>query len=49
MRRFARRHALDVMDGQRGSTLSDDQAMELAVEAQRWARRQGRKARVTAK
>ena len=49
MRRFARRHALDVMEQQRGGTLSDDQAMELGLEAQRWARQQKRKPRVTVK
>jgi hypothetical protein len=38
MRRFARRHALDVMEQQRGSALNDDQAMKVALEAQRWAR-----------
>ena len=38
MRRFARRHALDVMEQQKGGALTDDQAMELALEAQRWAR-----------
>ena len=49
MRRFARRHALDVMEQQRGGALSDDQAMELGLEAQRWARQQKRKPRVTVK
>jgi antitoxin (DNA-binding transcriptional repressor) of toxin-antitoxin stability system len=44
MRRFARRHALDVMEQQKGGTLSDERAMELAREAQRWARRQARTA-----
>jgi prevent-host-death family protein len=43
MRRFARRHALDVMEQQKGGTLTDSQAMELALEAQRWARQQKRK------
>lgn len=40
MRRFARRHALDVMEQQKGAPLTDDEAMELGLEAQRWARRQ---------
>ena len=49
MRRFARHHALDVMERQKGGVLTDDQAMELGVEAQRWARQQQRKPRVKAK
>jgi prevent-host-death family protein len=48
MRRFARRHALSVMEQQQGGTLTDDQAMELGLEAQRWAR-QKRKSRAKAK
>ena len=46
MRRFARRHALDVTAQQEGGTLSDDQAMTLGLEAQRSARRQKPKPRV---
>ncbi|MCX6545969.1 MAG: hypothetical protein NTV05_16360 [Acidobacteria bacterium] len=38
MRRFARRHALDFL-AQQGGALTDKQASELALEAQRWARR----------
>jgi len=49
MRRFARRHALDVMEQQKGGELTDNQAMALGLEAQRWARRQRRKPRVKAK
>ena len=49
LRRFARRHAMDVMEQQKGGTLTDDQAMALGLEAQRWARRQKRKPRVKAK
>jgi prevent-host-death family protein len=49
MRRFARRHALDVMEQQKGGTLTDDQAMELGLEAQRWARQQHRKPRLKVK
>jgi hypothetical protein len=45
MRRVARRHALDVMEQQKGGRLSDDQAMALGLEAQRWARRQEPKPR----
>lgn len=48
MRRFARRHALDVMERQKGHPLTDDRAMKLALEAQRWARRKP-KARAKAK
>jgi len=49
MRRFARRHALDVMERQKGGALTDDQAIALGVEAQRWARQQRRKPRTRAK
>jgi len=45
MRRFARRHALDVMEEQKGGTLTDEQATEVGLEAQRWARQQRRKSR----
>jgi len=49
MRRFARRHGLDVMARQKGGALTDDEAMELALEAHRWARRQRRKSPTKAK
>jgi len=49
MRRFARRHALDVLERQKGGTLTDDEAMALGLEAQRWARRRLRKSRPKAK
>lgn len=49
MRRFAQRHALDVMEQQKGGALTDDQAMDLGLEAQRWARQQLRKPKVKAK
>lgn len=49
MRRFARRHALDVMEQQKGGALTDKDAMELGLEAQRWARQQRRKSRPKAK
>ena len=39
MRRFARRHALDFITQQQDGALTDKQASELALEAQRWARR----------
>lgn len=45
MRRFARRHALDVMEEQKGGTLTDEQATEVGLEAQRWVRQQRRKSR----
>ena len=45
MRRFARRHALDFMAGQKDGSLTDQQAMELAREARRWARKPTRKPR----
>jgi prevent-host-death family protein len=38
MRRFARRHALEALNRQEGGPLSDNEAMDLALEAQRWAR-----------
>ena len=38
MRRFARRHALDFMDQQKPSALTDGQASELAADAKRWSR-----------
>jgi prevent-host-death family protein len=38
MRRFARRHALDVLERQAGGPLSDEQAIDLALEAERFAR-----------
>ena len=39
MRRFARRHALDFIAQQQDGALTDTQASELALEAQRWARK----------
>jgi len=38
MRRFARRHALEFLEGQAGGPLTDEKAMGLALEAQAWAR-----------
>lgn len=38
MQRFARRHALEFMDQQQPSRLTDAQAAELATDAKRWAR-----------
>jgi len=40
IRRFARRHALEFMDHQRPSPLTNKQATELALEALQWARGQ---------
>ena len=45
MRRFARRHALDFMAQPQDSALTDKQAAEVALEAQRWARTSPRKSR----
>jgi prevent-host-death family protein len=47
MRRFARQHALEFLERQKrgpGEGVSDDGAMEVALDAQRGARRQIRKA-----
>ena len=49
MRRFARRHALSVMEQQKGGPLTDEQATALSLDAQRWARRRRRKSRPKAK
>lgn len=49
MRRFARRHALDFMAQQQDSDLTGKQATELALEAQRWARKPPRKSRFKAR
>ena len=38
MRRFARRHALEVLEREAGGPLLDEEAMDLALEARRWAR-----------
>ena len=38
MRRFARRHALEFMDRQQPSELTDAMAAELAGDAKRWTR-----------
>ena len=39
MRRFARRHALEFFTQQQDGALTDKQASELALKAQRWARK----------
>jgi antitoxin (DNA-binding transcriptional repressor) of toxin-antitoxin stability system len=49
IRRFARRHALDVMEQQKGGAFTDEQAMALGLEAQRWARRQTNRPKAKAK
>jgi hypothetical protein len=43
MRRFARTQALDFLEQQKKSSLTEAQATDLALEAQEWARRQTRK------
>ena len=48
MRRFARQHALGFLEQQKGGPgekLSDEEAMEAALQAQRDGRRRGRKAK----
>ena len=45
MRRFARRQARDFMEEQRAGTLTEREASDLALEAQRFARKQVRKPR----
>jgi prevent-host-death family protein len=47
MRRFARRHALEFLESRKGTPVTDEKAMELALEGQRWARKQPRKRRST--
>jgi prevent-host-death family protein len=47
MRRFARRHALEFMDQQQPSALTDTQAAELAAGAKRWARSASKSRRKT--
>jgi hypothetical protein len=47
MRRFARRHALEFMDQQQPSALTDSQASELAADAKRWARTSSKSRRKT--
>jgi prevent-host-death family protein len=49
MRRFARRHALAVMEQQHGGGLTDGQAMALGLEAERWARRRKRRPQIKVK
>jgi len=43
MRRFARTQALDFLERQKRSELTDAQAEDLALEAQAWVRRPARK------
>jgi len=43
MRRFARRHALEFMDQQPPSALTDAQTSSLAADAKRWARSKPRR------
>lgn len=52
MRRFARQHALEFLERQKkgpGARLSDKEAMDVAVEAQRAARREIRRAKPRSK
>lgn len=43
MRRFARQHAAEFLQERPASKLSESEAMELALEAQRWARKRNRR------
>jgi prevent-host-death family protein len=45
MRRFARRHALELLEQQKQNTVSEDQALRVALEAQRSARKPALKPR----
>jgi len=45
MRRFARRHALELLEQQKQSTVTEEQALQVAMEAQRSARKRPRKPR----
>lgn len=45
MRRFARTQAIGFLEQQKGSDLTDAQSTDLALAAQKWARRQVRKSR----
>src|SRR3989304_3895008 len=49
MRRFARRHALEAFATEEGGALTNEQAVDLALEAQRWARKQAKPSRRKAK
>jgi prevent-host-death family protein len=45
LRRVARQGLLELLEAQKNSSLSDAEAMELALKAQRWARTAGRRPR----
>ncbi len=45
MRRFARRQGLAFLEEQKGGPLTDEKAMNFALEAQRWARKRIRRPR----
>jgi antitoxin (DNA-binding transcriptional repressor) of toxin-antitoxin stability system len=45
MRRFARQQGIDFLEAQQGGSLTDAKAMNLGLEAQRWARKQIRRPR----
>ena len=45
MRRFARRHALGLLEERKASAMTEEQALDIALEAQRSARKPPRKRR----
>lgn len=45
MRRFARRQALEFVEQQRGGPVTEEEAMVLGIEAQRWARKRAGRSR----
>ena len=47
MQRFARRHALELLEAQKQSTVSEERALAIALEAQRSTRKRARKRRKT--
>ena len=47
MRRFARRHALELLEKQKRNPVTDEVALDVALEAQRSARKRVRKPRRT--
>jgi prevent-host-death family protein len=40
VRRIARRHAIEFLTQQKGGAATDDEAMQIALEARNWARKQ---------
>jgi len=49
MRRFALRHALEILEQRKQSTVSEERSLAIAVEAQRSSRKRGRRPRRKAK